>query len=103
MSLEAAQSRWQQRYGHLPMEERKKVISQDVDNALAYLIDAGSQPTTEPKIKMVCSNCGSENVTRDGLLKWSVPDQQWEASAELDNTQCDDCGSENCLEERNVE
>lgn len=61
------------------------------------------QTRTSLTIKMICLKCGSENVTRDGLLKWSVPDQVWEMSAELDNTQCDDCGAENCVEEKDVD
>jgi len=47
-----------------------------------------------PKVKLVCPHCGSDDITRDGLLRWSVPDQKWEASSELDNMDCNACGEE---------
>jgi hypothetical protein len=43
------------------------------------------------KFIMCCENCGSANVTNDGLLRWGVETQQWEASSELDCANCDDC------------
>jgi hypothetical protein len=49
------------------------------------------------KIRVVCSVCGSLNVTRDALARWSEPEQKWEVSGELDNTDCDDCGEERDL------
>jgi len=48
----------------------------------------------ELRIKIVCAKCGSENVTRDTLARWSVADQKWEVSSELDNFDCDDCCNE---------
>ena len=48
------------------------------------------------KIK-VCSHCLSSNVTQDALSRWSVEDQKWELSGELDNTDCDDCGGQTRL------
>lgn len=46
------------------------------------------------KAMMQCSHCGSQNVTADALARWDVERQQWEASAILDNGNCDDCGAE---------
>ena len=44
-----------------------------------------------PKIKMICPECGSDDVTRDCLGRWSVERQTWEVSSELDNMQCEAC------------
>lgn len=43
---------------------------------------------------LVCPYCQSENITRDGLLRWSTTLQAWEMSSELDNMTCDDCGED---------
>src|SRR5271166_3335253 len=59
-----------------------------------------------PKIKMICPHCGSDDVTRDCLGRWSVKDQKWEASSELDSMQCEACDREigsNGLDEVSVE
>src|SRR5271168_3291551 len=42
-----------------------------------------------PKIKMICPECGSDDVTRDCLWRWSVERQTWEVSSELHNMQCE--------------
>ena len=47
-----------------------------------------------PKIKMICPDCGSDDVTRDCLGRWSVERQTWEVSSELDNMQCEACDRE---------
>ena len=47
-----------------------------------------------PKIKMICPECGSDDVTRDCLGRWSVERQTWEVSSELDNMQCEACDRE---------
>ncbi len=47
-----------------------------------------------PKIKMICPYCGSDDVTRDALARWSMPKQKWEVSSELDTMQCEACGRE---------
>ena len=44
-----------------------------------------------PKIKMICPYCGSDDVTRDALARWSVPGQKWEVSSELDSMHCEAC------------
>ena len=47
-----------------------------------------------PKIKMTCPHCGSDDVTRDCLGRWSVERQNWEVSSELDTMQCEGCDRE---------
>jgi len=47
-----------------------------------------------PKIKMICPYCGSDDVTRDALARWSVAEQTWEISSELDGMQCEACDRE---------
>ncbi len=47
-----------------------------------------------PKIKMICPHCGSDDVTRDCLGRWSVERQTWEVSSELDSMQCEACDRE---------
>jgi hypothetical protein len=44
-----------------------------------------------PKIKMICPSCGSDDVTRDALARWSVPEQKWTLSSELDSMHCEAC------------
>lgn len=52
------------------------------------------------RIKIVCSRCGSDDVTRDGILTWSVSGQCWEVCSELDATNCNACdGDEVDLDE----
>jgi len=43
-------------------------------------------------VKMVCSNCGSDDVTRDAVVRWSIQSQQWEVSNVFDNSDCEACG-----------
>jgi hypothetical protein len=47
-----------------------------------------------PKINMICPHCGSDDVTRDCLGRWSVERQTWQVSSELDNMQCEACDRE---------
>ncbi len=47
-----------------------------------------------PKIKMTCPYCGSDDVNRDCLGRWSVERQNWEVSSELDTMQCEACDRE---------
>ncbi len=46
------------------------------------------------KITLHCPRCGSEDITRDGLLRWCVDAQAWEAAGELDAMNCDACDAE---------
>lgn len=56
----------------------------------------------QPKVVIVCRQCGSEEVTRDAVVRWSVEDQDWQVSGIFDNADCDHCG-ETKLEEKVVE
>lgn len=51
------------------------------------------------RLRMVCSHCGSTEVTRDAICRWSEEDQQWEVSTLLDNTDCCECGGETRINE----
>lgn len=47
------------------------------------------------KVKVVCSLCGSENVSADAATRWSVAHQEWEVTNVFDKGHlCDDCGGE---------
>jgi DNA-directed RNA polymerase subunit RPC12/RpoP len=48
-------------------------------------------------VTYVCSTCGSDDVSRDALAAWSVPEQRWELQTELDNANCERCGDETRL------
>jgi len=50
--------------------------------------------TDTPKVKMVCTECGSDDVRCDAYAIWSVPNQQWELLTTFDNTDCENCGGE---------
>lgn len=41
---------------------------------------------------MLCPHCGSDDVTRDGILRWNG--DAWEMSSELDYMTCDECGED---------
>ena len=50
--------------------------------------------TTEVKIKMICPQCGSDDVSRDGTLRWDIAAQKWYVSGEHDTFYCEGCDSE---------
>lgn len=54
------------------------------------------------RIKMVCGNCGSENILKDAYAIWSVESQEWELLAVYDNTRCEECGAEDSCEEKEI-
>lgn len=54
-------------------------------------------------IKHVCSTCGSENVTRDGIAEWDFENQCWSLRCVLQNADCEDCGGETTLETVDVQ
>jgi hypothetical protein len=51
------------------------------------------------KIKIVCSNCGSEDVRRDADASWNEETQEWELLCVYDNATCEDCEGETSLKE----
>ncbi len=48
----------------------------------------------EPKLQMVCEECGSTDVMRDAWAHWDVVSQDWVLGAVFDYTHCDACGNE---------
>lgn len=54
---------------------------------------------TAPRLRMVCSHCGSEEVKRDAWATWSTETQEWELSDTFDNAYCDDCDGETSIDE----
>lgn len=46
------------------------------------------------KVKMVCHNCGSDNITSDATVRWNVDIQDWKISGIFDSKNCEDCGYE---------
>ena len=48
----------------------------------------------EKRVKMVCDDCGGENVVADVYASWNVDKQEWEVSNTFDKGAfCDDCDS----------
>ena len=52
-----------------------------------------------PKIRIVCSHCRSESVTRDANASWNPDTQDWELEGVMDATYCNDCSTSSRLEE----
>lgn len=54
-------------------------------------------------VKMVCSECGGDNVKADAYATWDVANQRWECAETFDKgAYCDDCDGETRLEEREI-
>lgn len=51
------------------------------------------------RIKIVCEECRSENVSRDATAHWNIDNQEWELAGIQDQGTCEDCGEERLLEE----
>lgn len=49
---------------------------------------------THSRIALVCATCGSIDLTRDALTRWSVEQQRWELRGLLDSVTCEQCGEE---------
>jgi len=54
------------------------------------------------KIKIVCSECGSDDVRRDANASWNIEKQEWELCAVYDNGTCEACGEERTLDEQEI-
>ncbi len=48
----------------------------------------------EPKVRMICEECGSENVMHDAWAVWDVDAQEWSLGAVFDYMHCDTCEGE---------
>lgn len=56
------------------------------------------------KIRYVCSECGSDNVTADGVCVWDSTKQEWALEAMYDDDgHCNDCGEERDFFEEIIE
>ena len=62
-----------------------------------------AEPKEEPKLQMVCGDCGSTDVMRDAWAVWDVEAQDWVLGAVFDYGHCDRCGRETNIEEQLVE
>jgi len=54
------------------------------------------------KIKIVCSQCGSDDVRRDAWACWNVDTQEWELGEVFDQGFCAACDGEASLDEEPV-
>ena len=49
--------------------------------------------------KVVCSECGSENVLKDAYVEWNMAAQEWKIQQVFDKAAiCGDCGGETSLD-----
>lgn len=46
------------------------------------------------KTKMVCSDCGSEEVLFDAWARWNYEKQEFELDSTFENTHCEKCEGE---------
>lgn len=53
----------------------------------------------EPKVRMVCSTCRSELVTRDAWAEWDAEEQDWVLAAVYDYGFCHACEADARIEE----
>jgi hypothetical protein len=56
-------------------------------------------PMEEPKLQMVCGECGTNDVMRDAWAVWDVATQDWVLGAVFDYGHCDKCRCETSIEE----
>jgi len=49
------------------------------------------------RIKKCCKYCGGENVSIDATARWNVDAQAWELAELFNNSDCDDCGGETTI------
>lgn|GEM_PF-3539166 len=55
------------------------------------------------RVQKVCDICGSTNVTSDALAAWNVEAQEWEVRWLLDSSDCNACGSDNCVADKDAD
>ena len=63
------------------------------------LISFDEPAEPKPRIKMVCSHCGSDNVRNDAWACWDVEKQDWVLEDVLQDTYCGECDGESSLNE----
>ncbi len=60
-------------------------------------------PQPAPAITIHCETCGSEDVRRDASVEWNPELQTWEVVVVYDAADCEDCGGETNLIEKQIE
>lgn len=50
------------------------------------------------KTKLICRECGSENVLTDSFAIWNPDLQEYELHSTYDDTTCENCGATDCGE-----
>lgn len=65
----------------------------------AALAERAFREPARPRVKMVCSECGSQNALRDAWAEWDVDAQEWVLGTVFDFNLCGDCEAEKCIEE----
>lgn len=54
----------------------------------------------EPKVQMVCEDCGSTDVSRDAWADWDAASQEWVLRTVFDYAHCHQCDAETNIEEK---
>lgn len=55
------------------------------------------------KVRVVCANCGSEDVSRDAWADWNVQSQDWVLRTGFDYAHCHACDRETRLKDAPLE
>jgi hypothetical protein len=55
------------------------------------------------RITKICRHCGSENVSVDATARWNVDTQSWELAGLFDNSDCEDCGGETDIADKDLD
>ncbi len=61
-------------------------------------VASASGVTQKVYVKQCCAECGSDEVSRDGSLRWNLAQQIWEHGGDLEAALCDECGHEELTE-----
>lgn len=58
-------------------------------------------PATKPPVRMVCADCGSDEVKADAYAEWNIEAQRWEVAETFGKGGwCDACAGECRIEPR---
>jgi hypothetical protein len=53
-------------------------------------------------IRIICGECGSDNVRRDAWAEWDIDAQRWVLGSVFDQGFCEACGEERSLDEEEI-
>jgi hypothetical protein len=59
--------------------------------------------TLSKRLAIICSSCGSDEVSRDAWADWDTKRQEWVLGAVFDHAHCHRCDSETSLLEVELE